>query len=217
MIVTIDLVLFTIHEGKVKVLLQRRDKAPYEGMLALEGGYVHENTDDTTLDTVHRVFREKLHKEPVYVEQYKSWSSKTADPRGWRISDVYYSVVPLEYLNPMPPNAELIAIDEIPEDLPMQHSEIIKGAYARIKSIIKYSSLPVYFFDKPFTLYALHKTYELFKGEEINKVSFRRFIAELDVLEPTGDKDRSRACAPADLYRLKPQYRETITRLDKSI
>lgn len=217
MIVTIDLVLFTIHEGKVKVLLQRRDKEPYPGQLALEGGYVHEEEDDTTLDTVHRVFRVKLKKEPVYVEQYRSWSSKYADPRGWRLSDVYYSVVPLSYLTPMPPNSELIAIEDVPDNLPMQHSDIIKGAYARLKSIIKYSSLPVYFFDKPFTLYALHKIYELFKGEEINKVSFRRFIAELDVLEATGEKDRTRACAPADLYRLKPQYRETITRLDKSI
>lgn len=217
MIVTVDVVIFTIDNNKVKVLLQKRNKEPALGKYALPGGYVHEDTEANTLDTVHRVLKDKLGLNPPYVEQYRAWSSKDRDSRGWSMTDIYFTIVPRAYLEPMPADSALFDLTELPADMPMLHDKFVLGAYQRVKNTVMYSSLPAHFFDKPFTIFALQKVYELFKGETINKVTFRRYMDELGAIEPTGEKDRSRACAPADLYQLKPEYVSSLSKLDRGV
>ena len=58
----------------------------------------------------------------------------------------------------------------------------------------------------------LQAVYEAILGEPINKVSFRRKMDELDMLEPIdGAMETGRANRPAQLYRLKAQYRQRLS------
>jgi ADP-ribose pyrophosphatase YjhB (NUDIX family) len=45
--VAVDPVLFTIHDHKLKILLHKREKNPFEGWLELPGGLIGENEDAT--------------------------------------------------------------------------------------------------------------------------------------------------------------------------
>jgi 8-oxo-dGTP diphosphatase len=43
--VSVDIVLLTLDEGRLKVALHRRERSPGKGSLALPGGYVHVDED----------------------------------------------------------------------------------------------------------------------------------------------------------------------------
>ncbi|MGC1788439.1 MAG: NUDIX domain-containing protein [Terriglobales bacterium] len=43
--VTVDIVIFTIQSGTLKVLLVKRAAAPFQGQFAIPGGFVHEDED----------------------------------------------------------------------------------------------------------------------------------------------------------------------------
>ena len=40
--VTVDIVIFTIQSGELKVLLVKRGSEPFVGRFAIPGGFVHE-------------------------------------------------------------------------------------------------------------------------------------------------------------------------------
>jgi 8-oxo-dGTP diphosphatase len=69
-----------------------------------------------------------------------------------------------------------------------------------------------------FTLPKLQAVYEALIGEPINKVSFRRKMNELDMLEPIpGEFESGKANRPAQLYRLRSQYREALALVERGI
>ncbi|VEB39643.1 Uncharacterised protein [Chromobacterium violaceum] len=53
------MVLLTLAQGKLQAALHRRRRQPFQGCLALPGGYVHPEEDATAEDTARRVLREK--------------------------------------------------------------------------------------------------------------------------------------------------------------
>ena len=58
-ICTVDVVLLTVDQGEVKVVLHRRDREPFDGVLALPGGYIHPQTDQGAQDAALRVLHDK--------------------------------------------------------------------------------------------------------------------------------------------------------------
>ena len=96
--------------------------------------------------------------------------------------------------------------------------EIIRAAVDRVRNKSNYSSLPVHLCGEPFTLPQLQAVYEAILGEPINKVSFRRKMDELDMLEPIdGAMETGRANRPAQLYRLRKQYLHQLSLTDRAI
>lgn len=67
--------------------------------------------------------------------------------------------------------------------LPFDHKSIIDLAVSRVRSKSQYSSLPVYLCGEHVTLPRLQAVYEAVLGEPINKVSFRRKMDEMGILE----------------------------------
>ena len=112
---------------------------------------------------------------------------------------------------------QLQPIDQL-RTLPFDHREIVLAAVNRVRNKSNYSSLPVYLCGEQFTLPRLQAVYEALLGEPINKVSFRRKMDELDMLEPVdGAMETGRANRPAQLYRLKSQYRNRLSLSGRSI
>ena len=102
--------------------------------------------------------------------------------------------------------------------LPFDHQAIVDAALARVRNKSSYSSLPVHLCGESFTLPALQKIYETLLGEAINKVSFRRKIDELNILEPIlGALESGKANRPAQLYRLKTSFRQQLSLTDRAL
>ncbi len=210
---TVDVVLLTLRDCALHVLLVRRDKAPFAGAWALPGGYIHAQEDSDAQASAARVLRDKAGLQSPYLEQLATFSGIARDPRGWSVAVAYCALVP-EHLLPadaLAGGAALVGVDELPA-LPFDHGQIVQVALERVRSKSQYSSLPVYLCGEQFTLPQLQAVYESVLGEPLNKVSFRRKMDELGMLEPVpGALHSGGAHRPAQLYRLRPEFRRHLS------
>lgn len=205
---TVDPVIFTLHDNKLKILLILRDKEPFIGKYTLPGGWVHANEgqDLTIEDTVKRVLKEKTGVDAPYFEQLNTFGSHNRDPRGWSISIVYISLIPWHSLdeNLFKDNAKWVDIESLNQyELGFDHNSIIDFALQRIRNKVNYSILPVYFLPEKFTQTDLQKVYELVLGTKLDKSAFRKKIAALNFLEDTGERDFNVSFRPPLLFKVK--------------
>lgn len=211
LICTVDVVLLTLRDGVLSVLLQQREREPFAGMPALPGGYVRPDEDADAAQAAVRVLRDKAGITSPYLEQLATFSGRTRDPRGWSLSVTYYALLPLDAVPVDGVHTTLAPVDKLPR-LPFDHAAIVAQARERVRTKSQYSSLPVYLCGERFTLPQLQAVYEALLGEPINKVSFRRKMDELDMLEPIeGALSSGGAHRPAQLYRLRPAFRQALS------
>ena len=217
-ICTVDVVLMTLKDSRLHVALLKRDHAPFAGLPALPGGYVRADEDADTQAAAARMLREKTGIDSPYLEQLATFSGRTRDPRGWSLSVVYYALVPHELIaRASHPEVTLLPVDRA-RDLPFDHERIVAAAVERVRNKSSYSSLPVYLCGESFTLPQLQGVYEAILGEPINKVSFRRKIDELDMLEPvSGAMETGKAHRPAQFYRLRPHFSRHLSLTDRAL
>jgi 8-oxo-dGTP diphosphatase len=217
-ICTVDVVLLTLQDDTLNVALLRRDREPFKGVAALPGGFIRQEDDADTRDAAMRVLRDKTAIEPPYLEQLATFSGPARDPRGWSVSIVYYALVPFAVIESAGhPDVKLVSVDK-PLSLPFDHRLIVDTAVARLRSKSQYSSLPCYLAGETFTLPQLQRVYEALMGEALNKVSFRRKMTEMDMLEPIeGAFTAGGAHRPAQLYRLKPALRDRLTLIERGL
>lgn len=207
-ICTVDVVLLTLRDEELVVALLKREHAPYAGLACLPGGYVHADADLDARAAAARVLHSKTGIDSPYLEQLATFSGPARDPRGWSVSIAYYALVPYELIaQASHPGLELFGVDRL-HTLPFDHNVIIDTAVARLRCKSQYSSLPCFLAGPEFTVPQLQRLYEVLLGEPLNKVSFRRKLSEMDVLEEAeGQTGAANAHRPAQLYRLKPQWR----------
>ncbi|MES2322226.1 MAG: NUDIX domain-containing protein [Pseudomonadota bacterium] len=214
-ICTVDVVLLTIKDEGLMVALLARDQEPFRGAAALPGGYVHADADASASDAAMRVLRDKAGIVPPYLEQLSTFSGPGRDPRGWSVSIAHYALVPFELI--ARPELQLVHVDRL-QALPFDHAAMVATAVERLRNKSQYSSLPCFLAGDRFTLPQLQRIYELLMGETLNKVSFRRKITEMDMLEAVeGEFAAAGAHRPAQLYRLKKAFRQRLMLLERGL
>lgn len=212
-IITVDVVVLTLDQGQLQVLLQRRPQAPFAGVWALPGGFVHMDEDRDTLAAIQRVLRDKTGASGLYVEQLATYSGGNRDPRGWSVSVAYMSILPKADLHiAQSPDIALVDTAHLPE-LAFDHAAILKDGLARLRGKGAYSTLPAMLLPKEFTLSELQAAYELALGEKLDTSVFRRKVADFEFLEKTGENRSGTSKRPARLYRLK----ETMQMFDRTL
>lgn len=201
-ILTVDVVLLTLHDDRIHVVLQAREKAPYAGRLALVGGYVHPEEDQSTQAAAARVLRGKTGLSVRVLEQLMTFSGGDRDPRGWSASVSYYALLPREDLMAYGDASLKMLPFADAKGLPFDHDGIVAGAMERCRRRAAYSSLPAFLLPPAFTLPELRRAYEAALGRSLNDSAFRRKIDELRMVEQV-DGSLSKATArPAQLFRL---------------
>jgi 8-oxo-dGTP diphosphatase len=199
-LVMVDTALFTIRDEQLGLLLARRKEPPFEGDLALPGGFVHVEEDANAEMAARRVIRGKIGIDAPYLEQLFTFSGATRDPRGWSVSIAYYALIPFALLPP-DHTVEAFAVDDVPT-LPFDHSLIVAKAVERLRSKATYSSLPAFLLPGEFTMNDLHRIYQQTIGVRLDKASFRHKILEQEIIEEIPSRFRVGAHRPAQLYRL---------------
>src|SRR5262249_25351265 len=149
-----------------------------------------------------RMLRDKTGIVSPYLEQLGTFSGPGRDPRGWSLAVAYYSLVAHNVIAASGRRSVVLRTASEARGLPFDHSQIVVAALERVQSKSSYSSLPVYLCGETFTLPELQSVYEIVLGEPINKVSFRRKMDELGLVEPIeGKLEAGKAHRPAQLYR----------------
>jgi 8-oxo-dGTP diphosphatase len=217
-ICTVDVVLLTLSDDGLSVALLKRDREPYEGVDALPGGYIHADEDVNGQAAALRVLKAKTGIDAPYLEELAAFSGAARDPRGWSVSLAYFALVPHDVIAAAGhPGLTLVGVDRLLH-LPFDHGAIVGAAVQRLRGKSQYSSLPCFLVGELFTLPQLQRVYEALMGEPLNKVSFRRKMAEMDVLEPVeGQTDNPGPSRPAQLYRLRPEFRARLRLLKRGL
>lgn len=202
-IVTVDVALFTLKDGRLHVVLHVRDKDPFKGMPALIGGFFHADEDADELAAANRTLMAKSGLVAPYLEQLYTFAGPDRDPRGYSVNVVHFALVNEHVLARQ--NLEkvmLVPVDDLPE-LAFKHNSILEYAVSRIRGKSGYSTLPTYLLPELFTYPQLQATYEGVTGKIEDQASFRRKIKALNFLEETDEKFRGGMGAPAKLYRIR--------------
>lgn len=204
-IVTVDIVLVTIVEGRLMVALLEREAEPFLGRPALIGGYVHTDEDADAEASVRRILKAKAGLEGLFFEQLQTFAAQDRDPRGWSVSIAYFALVPHDLLVERSGKVLSLHPADAPGDLPFDHAGIIAAARERLRGKGAYSTLAARLLPDVFTMSELQATYEIVLGERLDQSAFRRKMNDLDLLEEISGEKRQTAQArrPTTLYRLK--------------
>ena len=220
-IVTVDVVLFALHNKALHVVLTRRPNEPFAGQWALPGGYVHRLEDADSLAAALRVLRSKTGIAPPYLEQLYSFADGARDPRGWSVSLSYFALVDEAVLTNAQAAApgfgfDLVEVNAVPR-LSFDHNRIFDMALKRLRDKSAYSTLPCYLLSEQFTFAQVHETYEHVMGVALDKSAFRRKLAEMDVLEECKGQRVGGAHRPAQLFRVKADVANRLRLLDRPL
>lgn len=220
-IVTVDVVLFALHDKKLHVVLNRRPNEPFSGQLALPGGYVHQQEDADSLAAALRVLRTKTGIVPPYLEQLFSFADGARDPRGWSVSLSYFALVDHAVLASAQAAApgfgfDLVDVNAVPR-LSFDHNRIFEVALKRLRDKSTYSILPCYLLPEQFTLAQVHDTYEHVMGVALDKSAFRRKLTEMNVLEECKGQRVGGAHRPAQLFKVKVDVANRLRLLDRPL
>lgn len=231
----VDVVIFTIDEGKLKVLLIKRGADPYKGAWALPGGAVRVDPKEPVFDesleaAAKRELLEETGVEASYLEQLMTVGDSKRDPSGWVLSTVYFALIPIEKIRLQhgtdAADARLFTVNgnSVNKTLAYDHNEILRNAIKRLRSKVEYTSIAVHLLPDEFTLSELQKTYEILLGEPLAKAAFRRSLAKAGIVEEVKGKMKefTHGGRPAQLYKFTPQqdvdifFPRSITRTSSS-
>lgn len=202
-IATVDAVILTLEEGRLRVLLHRRPNAPFSGAWALPGGFIREAEDSDAEAAIARVLRDKTGATGVWVEQLATFSGPVRDPRGWSLSVAFIALVPRDRLPVETEEVRLFDVDALPP-LAFDHERIVAAGQARLRGKGAYSTLPATLLGDTFTLKELQDAYEVVLGGRLDASSFRRKLNELRLVEEVPGAERRPAGGgrPSKLFRL---------------
>lgn len=206
-----DVVVFTITQGRLRVLLVRRSSAPHAGCWSLPGGMVP--MDEGLDECASRMLGEKTGVRDVYLEQLYSFGAPDRDPRGRVVSVSYYALVPPARLRGVTGGAahtDWAAVDALPP-MAFDHAAIVAMAHRRLAAKLEYSTIALQFMGERFTLSELQSVYETILGEPLDKRNFRKRVRNLPAIEDTGEWFRAGKHRPARLFRVtRPDRVEII-------
>lgn len=126
-LVSVDLGIFTLHEGRLQVLLVERHEHPWKGMWSLPGGFVH--LEDRNLDAAAlRVLglktglgkagslpwkpeAENQEARQPYLKPWKAVGSSDRDDRFWSVTTLYYALI--RHVEPSDRRARWFPVDAL--------------------------------------------------------------------------------------------------------
>jgi 8-oxo-dGTP diphosphatase len=197
--VFVDLTVFTIREGELRVLVEKRARDPFRGLWCLP----HAPLDPgEALEAAARRILAGLRCAGAYLEQLYTFGDPGRDPRGPSIAVAYLAVVPARRI----PEGTTFQPAQRPPRLAFDHARILEQAVSRLRTKSEYSTVPLRFLAEPFTLSEVQAVYEVLLDRPLDKRNFRRKMLALGALDQTEGERRGGAHRPARLFRLAPKH-----------
>lgn len=199
--VTADTVIFTMHEGVLKVLLINRKNPPFADYPALPGVFLQK--DESAKEAAMRALKTKAGVKVRYIEQLYTFDSRHRDPRGHTISVTYFALVPENALKIKQggelQSPKLYLINKLPR-LAFDHKEIIGLALRRLRAKLEYTNVVYSLLPRRFTLSDMQTAYEIIFGRKLDKRNFRKKFLSLGLIKPTRKKIAGGRQRPARLF-----------------
>ena len=201
--ITVDVVIFTIHEGSLKVLLVKRASEPFKGKWAIPGGFIRlsENLDNAAL----RILKEKTNVQNIYLEQLYTFGDPLRHPNSRVITCAYFALIRSDDIElSFEKNAEITSVEwQKVYDMPplaFDHKEIIEYSVKRMRERLEFCPIAFQLLPEKFTLTELLKSYEFIFKKKLDKRNFRKKMMSLSILKELDEYTKSVSKRPARLY-----------------
>lgn len=196
--------IFTIIDGKFKVLLFRRKTEPYKGYWVLPNEIIDKNK--TLEETIEEYISSNVGLSNLEYEQVKTFTSVDRNPSKRIIGISCVSIIDSRTIElnhvEETDTMEWFEIDGLPK-IGYDHQEIIDACVEVLKDKLMHSFTLKKLFPSDFTFPEIQKMYEQVLGVELDRRNFRKKFMSADLVEETGDKTSSLNGRPAKLYRFK--------------
>jgi 8-oxo-dGTP diphosphatase len=212
-LLAVDLVILTLRESRLHVLLIERGIEPYQGALALPGGFLGHEKEDL-LTAAHRELAEEagLGPEELHLEQLGVYGAPDRDPRGRVISAAYLAIAP-RLPDPVAgtdashacwiPVTQALSGDR---QLAFDHVQILTDGVDRAREKLERSALATAFCGPTFTISELQDVYEAVWGVPLDARNFYRKVQSVDgFIVPAGPARKTDGGRPARLFRPGPR------------
>ena len=207
--VSVDVIIFGFDEGKLKVLIGRRQMDPGRGEWSLYGGFV--GSDESIDQAAERTLQELTGMRRPYMRQLGAFGAVDRDPGERVISIAYYALINVaDYDERLRSHygLEWVEIGHLPR-LYSDHNEMVAMAHRKMQLKIRTEPISFRLLPPLFTLTQLQHLYEAVMGEEVDKRNFRKRIKEMDYTEKTELIDKISSKRGAALFRFnKNVYKE---------
>lgn len=193
-IVAIDVLIFTILEGKLHVLITPKGK----DLFAFPGGLV--KYQESLEEALKRHLQEVHISAELYFEQLYTFGDPKRDPSGHIVSTAYIALVPASEIST--DKGIWHPVSKMPA-FAYDHKAMLQYAKKRLAWKLEYTSVAYSLLPKTFTLSSLQEIYETILERSLDKRNFRKKILQTDILKNTGKKTTGDANRPAELYCFK--------------
>jgi len=210
-VVAVDVVIFTVIEGELKILLLKLQEPPFADKWAVPGGLV--KIDESVDEAARRHVWEKAGVKDAYLEQLYTFGEPGRDPSGRVISVAYYALIPCSRLHPRTTSRyadiQLISCSRLPP-LGYDHDQIIRTATERLKSKLGYTNIIYSLIPREFTFTELQTMYEIILGRKLDKRNFRRKIKLLGLIKSLGKRRVGESHRPAQVFTFKHRSPQVV-------
>jgi 8-oxo-dGTP diphosphatase len=220
--ISVDSVIFSFHDDRLKVLLLRMKDQP---RYALPGGYVRR--EESLDEAAHRILEERTGLSDVYLEQFGTFGEnfRTGRDRGkallealgadaedgsWIlqrfISVAYYALVNYAVARPragfFDSEYRWAPVGELPE-LIFDHAQIIRKAQETLRVMLDHKLVGSNLLPETFTMNELQHLCEAILGRPLLRANFQRKMLSLDILERLEKRFGGGAHKAPYLYRFQ--------------
>ncbi|MCM1163542.1 MAG: NUDIX hydrolase [Muribaculaceae bacterium] len=198
--VSVDCIIFGLVDGRLNVLLTKRNFEPERGKWSLMGGFVR--AEESLDDAASRVLLELTGLRNTFMRQVKAFGDIGRDPGARVISVAYYALLTPDMIDVETLRAHSACwcvINDLPT-LGFDHTDMIAKARAQLCRRISTEPFAFRLLPEKFTLTQLQTLYELIFDEKFDKRNFRKRAAENPCIRSTGIIDKSRSRRGAMLY-----------------
>ena len=204
--------LFTVEDGKFKVLLIKRKNEPFKDKWILVGGACYNN--ETTDDAMKREMFEKTGLKNINFEFFNIFSRPDRSPLMRMLAVAYVGVIDCKKVKILrettkTKDADWFQIDRVPE-LGYDHKEILEKSIEYLRKRIFDSIILKNLFPKTFTLPQLYNAYVSILNKNIDRRNFRKKMLSYNIIEDTGLYESESGKKPAKLYSFSTEDNHKI-------
>ena len=205
---TVDLVILTVRDGRLQVLIVERAHDPYQGKLALPGGFLRAGEDLQAAAKRELAEETSIDGSAFHLEQLATYGEPDRDVRGRVVSVAYLAIapdLPIPTAGSDAQSARWAPVSKVQGGLAFDHDTILDDAVERARARLEYTTLAAVFCPRTFTIGDLRKVYEAVWDVPLDPRNFSRKVLKTDgFILPTGTKRMPETGRPAALYERGP-------------
>src|SRR5215469_5676397 len=203
--VAVDVVILSVRDGRLEVILVKRNHPPFEGLWSIPGGFVR--YDESLEAAAKRKLAEVTGVSDVYLEQLYTFGDPERDPRMRVITVVYYALIRADQMQ-IPVLGDTAYLVCWAYDLPplaFDHANIMRYSLQRLRAKLEYTTIGFQLLAHEFTMSELQEVYQAILNRKLDKRNFRKKLLLMRIVEPTSHTKMVGPHRPAQLFRFNPR------------